>query len=134
MATPVPSSDFPPHSVPPPDSGLPNAGPLGKAFSDKIAAWQFVGEACVLDCTDLLDKAPRGRSPLIQKERVIAWEKSHRPLGPGDVVLFHSGYSLATTSRSRPAAASWPNRSAAKRRAGRTPIRSAWNTWPAEKS
>lgn len=84
--------DFPPHSVPLPDSGLPNAGPLGKAFSDKIAAWQFVGEACVLDCTDLLDKAPRGRSPLIKKDRAIAWEKKHRPLGPGDVVLFYSGY------------------------------------------
>src|SRR5262249_37556509 len=23
---------------------------------------------------------------------VMAWEKKHRPLGPGDVVLFHSGY------------------------------------------
>ena len=23
----------------------------------------------------------------------MAWEKKHRPLGPGDVVLFHSGYS-----------------------------------------
>jgi kynurenine formamidase len=84
--------DFPPHSVPPPDSELPNAGPLGKMFSDKIAAWQFGGEACVLDCTDLLDKAPRGRSPLIKKEHVAAWEKTHRPLGPGDVVLFASGY------------------------------------------
>ena len=24
---------------------------------------------------------------------MIAWEKAHRPLGPGDVVLFRSGYS-----------------------------------------
>src|SRR5205814_4830030 len=66
--------DFPPHSVPAPDSGLPNAGPLGKVFSDKVPAWQFGGEACVIDCTDLLDAAPRGRSPLIKKERVMAWE------------------------------------------------------------
>jgi len=85
--------DFPPHSIPLPDSGLANAGPFGKAFSDKIAAWQFGGEACVIDCRDLLDKAPKGRSPLIKKEQVIAWEKKHRPLGPGDVVLFYSGYS-----------------------------------------
>jgi kynurenine formamidase len=84
--------DFPPHSVPLPISRLPNAGPLGKAFSDKIPAWQFGGEACILDCTELLDKAPRGQSPLIKKDRVIAWEKKHRPLGPGDVLLFHSGY------------------------------------------
>ncbi len=85
--------DFPPHSIPLPDSGLPNAGPFGKAFSDKIAAWQFGGEACVIDCRDMLDTAPKGRSPLIKKDRVVAWEKKYRPLGPGDVVLFHSGYS-----------------------------------------
>jgi len=84
--------DFPPHSIPLPDSGLPNAGPFGKAFSDKIPAWQFVGEACVIDCRDLLDAAPKGRSPLIKKDHVIAWEKKHRSLGPGDVVLFYSGY------------------------------------------
>jgi kynurenine formamidase len=46
-----------------------------------------------MDCRDLLDAAPAGRSALIRKERVIAWEKAHRPLGPGDVVLFSSGYS-----------------------------------------
>jgi kynurenine formamidase len=30
---------------------------------------------------------------LIKKDRVIQWEKQHRPLGPGDVLLFKSGYS-----------------------------------------
>ena len=85
--------DFPPHSVALPDSGLPSAGPAGRAFSDKIPAWQFVGEACVIDCRDLLDSTPKGRSPLITKEHVIKWEKKHRPLGLGDVVLFRSDYS-----------------------------------------
>jgi kynurenine formamidase len=85
--------DVPPHSVTPPKSGLPNAGPVGLAYTDKIPAWQFVGEACVLDCTGLLDTTPKGRSDLIKKERVMAWEKKHRPLGLGDVVLFHSGWS-----------------------------------------
>ena len=85
--------DFPPHSIPLPESRLPNAGRSGELFSDKVPAWQFGGEACVIDCRDLLDAAPRGRSPLIKKERVLAWEKKHRPLGPGDVVLFYSGYS-----------------------------------------
>ena len=60
-----------------------------------VPAWQFAGEACVIDCRDLRDNAPAGQSSLIKKERVIAWEKQHRPLGPGDVVLFHSGYSDA---------------------------------------
>jgi len=85
--------DVPPHSVTLPDSGLPNAGPFGRAFTETIPAWQFGGEACVIDCQDLLENAPAGRSSLVTKERVIAWEKAHRPLGPGDVVLFRSGYS-----------------------------------------
>jgi kynurenine formamidase len=85
--------DVPPHSVALPDSGLKNAGPFGLAFTDKIEAWQFGGEACVIDCRDLLDSAPPGRSALVKKERIMAWEKKHRPLGFGDVVLFYSGYS-----------------------------------------
>ncbi len=85
--------DVPPHSVTPADSGLPNAGSFGRAYTDVISAWQFGGEACVIDCRDLVDGSARGRSPLIEKERVLVWEKAHRPLGPGDVVLFRSGYS-----------------------------------------
>lgn len=85
--------DAPAHFVPPPGSRLPSAGPTGTVTGDKVPAWQLVGEACVLDCRDLLDTAPNGRSDLVTRERVIAWEKKHRPLGPGDVVLFHSGFS-----------------------------------------
>jgi kynurenine formamidase len=85
--------DVPPHSVTASDSGLANAGPFGRSFTDKIGAWQFVGEACVIDCKDLLDTTPNGRSDLVKKERIMAWEKKNRPLGLGDVVLFHSGYS-----------------------------------------
>jgi kynurenine formamidase len=84
--------DVPPHSVPPPDSKLPNANRFGAMFTDKVPAWQFGGEACVIDCRELCDSGPNGRSDLIKKERVMAWEKKHRPLGPGDVVLFYSGY------------------------------------------
>src|SRR5439155_14490476 len=85
--------DVPTHSVTPPKSGLSNAGVFGFANTDKIAAWQFVGEACVIDCKAYLDSAPNGRSELIKKEVIKLWEKKHRPVGPGDVVLFHSGYS-----------------------------------------
>jgi kynurenine formamidase len=84
--------DVPPHSVTPHDSGLPNAGQFGRAFTDVIAPWQFGGEACIVDCRDLVEGAQPGQSALVRKERVIAWEKEHRALGPGDVVLFHSGY------------------------------------------
>ncbi len=85
--------DAPAHSVTPPASGWANAGIFGLVTTEKVPAWQFGGEACVIDCTKLLDAAPNGRSDLIKKEHVIAWEKTHRPLGPGDVVLFASGYS-----------------------------------------
>ncbi len=85
--------DVPTHSVTRPDSGFPNAGKFGTVTTDKVPAWQFVGEACVIDCSDLLDSAPKGRSDLIKKERIAQWEKKHRPLGPGDVVLFRSGFS-----------------------------------------
>jgi kynurenine formamidase len=84
--------DFPPHSIPLPDSGRPNASEFGKIFSDKVGAWQFGGEACVVDVRDLCDAAPKGRSALIKRDQVIAWEKKHREVGPGDVVLFYSGY------------------------------------------
>ncbi len=85
--------DVPPHSVTPADSGFSNAGSFGRAYTDVVPAWQFGGEACVIDCRDLVEAAPSGRSPLITRDTVIAWEKSHRPLGPGDAVLFFSGYS-----------------------------------------
>jgi kynurenine formamidase len=85
--------DVPPHSVALPETELPNAGPLGRAFTDKIPAWQFGGEACVIDCRDIVESTPNGRSDLVKRERIMRWEKKHRPLGPGDVVLFYSGYS-----------------------------------------
>jgi kynurenine formamidase len=82
----------PPHSIPLPETNLPNAGPLGRMTTEKIPAWQFAGEACVVDCCDLRDGKTPGRSELVRKDRIIAWEKKHRPLGPGDVVLLASGY------------------------------------------
>ncbi|HEV3343951.1 MAG TPA: cyclase family protein [Pirellulales bacterium] len=84
--------DVPPHSVPHPDTNLPNASPYGRVYTDRAPAWQFGGEACVIDCSDALESAPNGQSELIKKERVIAWEREHRPLRPGDVALFRSGY------------------------------------------
>ena len=84
--------DVPPHSIPLPETNLPNAGVLGRMFTDKVAPWQFGGEACVVDCRDLLDAAANGDSPLVKRERIAAWERKNRPLGTGDVVLFYSGY------------------------------------------
>jgi kynurenine formamidase len=85
--------DAPTHSVAPPDSGKPNAGPFGTMSPEKVPAWQFAGEACVIDSRKFLGSAPKGRSDLIPREHVVLWEKQHRPLKAGDVVLFRSDFS-----------------------------------------
>lgn len=87
--------DAPAHFVPPPDSGLDGAGPMGVVTGDKVPAWQFCGEACVIDLTKHRDEAAPGESFLIGPEHVRAWELAHRPLGPGDVVCFRTGYTDA---------------------------------------
>jgi kynurenine formamidase len=84
--------DAPAHFVPPPDSGLAGAGPMGLITGEKVPAWQFCGEACVIDLRSHIDDAPDGESYLIKPDLVYAWEKQHRPLKFGDVVLFRSDY------------------------------------------
>jgi kynurenine formamidase len=84
--------DVPPHSVPLPETNLPNAGPYGRITTDKVSAWQFGGEACVVDCRDILNSKTIGRSDLIKEDRIKDWEQKHRQVGFGDVVLFRSGY------------------------------------------
>jgi kynurenine formamidase len=84
--------DAPAHFVPPPGSKSPGAGPNGLITGEKIPAWQFCGEACIIDVTKHRDDAPKGSSFLIRPEIVQEWEKSHRPLRFGDVVLFRSDY------------------------------------------
>ncbi|MDA0591462.1 MAG: cyclase family protein [Planctomycetota bacterium] len=85
--------DVPPHSVARPELKRPKSGPLGLAYTDRIEAWQFGGEACVIDVRDLLDQAPKGTSPLVRAAHVERFEKQHRQLRFGDVVLFRSDYS-----------------------------------------
>lgn len=85
--------DAPAHFVPPPDSGLTGAGPMGLVTGEKVPAWQFCGEACVIDIRNHIDDAPDGESFLIRPEIVYEWEKKNRPLKFGDVVLFRSDYS-----------------------------------------
>jgi len=84
--------DVPPHSIPRPGSGLANESPLGSLFTEKVPAWQFGGEAVVIDVSGLLDTTENGISSLIQPRHVLAWEQTHRKLRFGDVVLFRSGY------------------------------------------
>jgi len=85
--------DVPPHSVARPELKREKSGPLGLAYTDTIEPWQFGGEACVVDVRDLLDQAPKGVSPLVKAAHVERFERQHRQVRFGDVVLFRSGYS-----------------------------------------
>ena len=88
-------TDFPAHFVPPPDSGLPHASPMGAITGDKYPLSRLMGPAVVIDVTDLRDAAEPGFSAPITVERIQAWESEHGSIQPGEVVLFHSGYSDA---------------------------------------
>jgi len=85
--------DVPPHSVARPELNREKSGPLGLATTEKTEVWQFGGEACVVDTRDLLDKAPKGISPLVTPDYLERFEATHRKLRFGDVVLFRSDYS-----------------------------------------
>ena len=85
--------DFPPHSVARLGLNLANANQYGSFFADKVPVWKFGGEACVVDIRHLLDAAPQGVSPLVLTEHIQTWERQHRPLREGDVVVLYSGYS-----------------------------------------
>ena len=84
--------DAPPHSIPRPGINSPLAGPAGAMYTEKIPAWQFAGEACVIDTRELLDKGANGHSSLVPKSLIEDWEKHHRALRFGDVAMFFSGY------------------------------------------
>ena len=86
-------TDFPAHFVPPPDSGLPHAGPMGALTGDRYPLDRMMGPAAVIDVTDIRDAAEPGLAAPISIERIQAWEAEHGEIEAGEVVLFHSGYS-----------------------------------------
>ncbi|MCY3714553.1 MAG: cyclase family protein [Gemmatimonadetes bacterium] len=85
-------TDTPAHMMPPQHSGLPNAHYWGDLTVEKVPAWQLVGEVYKIDGRSMLDQAPPGVSPLFTIDVVKAAEAAHRPMGPGDAVLYWSGY------------------------------------------
>jgi kynurenine formamidase len=84
--------DAPPHFIPPAITALPNASAVGDTPAEGLPPWQFMGEACVIDVQDLVDGPGPGQSALITRQRVEQWQNENRRLGPGDAVLFFSGY------------------------------------------
>jgi kynurenine formamidase len=83
--------DAPRHVVPPPGSGLPNAGPAGEVGVDRLPLLAAAGPADVVDVTGL-DSAPNGMSSPVTPAYLERWEYDHGPVHPGDVVLLRSGW------------------------------------------
>jgi kynurenine formamidase len=84
--------DAPRHFVPPPDSGLPAAGPPGDIGIADLPLLSACGPAAVVDVTALDGCARPGASPAITPEHITAWEDEHGVLGEGEVVLLHTGW------------------------------------------
>jgi isatin hydrolase len=84
--------DAPAHFIPPPDSGLPNAGEVGLIHGDDLDLSRLVGPAAVIDVRDLVGQAGNGESPIVTPQRIDAWEAEHGRLQPGDIALFNSGW------------------------------------------
>jgi kynurenine formamidase len=85
--------DAPSHFVPPPGSGLPDAGPLGEASAEKLDLSKMIGPAAVVDLRHLDGQAEPGVSPPIKVEHLEAWEEEHGRFQPGEIVLLHTGWS-----------------------------------------
>lgn len=87
--------DAPTHFIPPPDSGLPHAGPAGEISGDKVPLDQLVGRAVVVDCRSLRDGEQQpGISPIITPELIAADESRNGEIRPGDAVLFWTGWDV----------------------------------------
>ncbi|HEY8370230.1 MAG TPA: cyclase family protein [Thermodesulfobacteriota bacterium] len=85
-------TDCPAHFIPPPGSGLPFESPVGLTTCDKVDPAQWMGPAAVIDVRAILDRADNGKSPVITPEMVQDWEAANGALQPGEIVVFHSGY------------------------------------------
>jgi kynurenine formamidase len=83
--------DAPTHWVPPPDSGLPDAGPAGAIPTDRVPLSQLTGPAVVVDVSDVADGEP-GQSPPIEAGRIEAFEAAHGPIESSEIVLLRTGW------------------------------------------
>jgi isatin hydrolase len=82
--------DAPSHYIPPPGSGLPDAGPAGALSGEQMPLAAMHGPARVLDAP-ALDAGP-GVSPAIGADVLAAHEREHGRVAEGDVMLLRSGW------------------------------------------
>lgn len=85
--------DAPSHYIPPPQSELPEAGPLGATSAEKLDLTKLIGPAAVVDVRHLDGQAEPGASPPITVAHLKAWEEEHGSFAPGEIVLLLTGWS-----------------------------------------
>ncbi len=84
--------DAPVHWVPPENSGLPWAGPLGEETGEKVPLEDLMGPAAIIDVRFLAEDGKPGKSPFITADHIKAWEDEHGEVQAGDVVLLWTGW------------------------------------------
>ena len=86
--------DVGPHVLPDVEQypDLPHSHRQGAESLEKVEPSRFWGPADVIDVRDLIGTAGPGLSPIITVDRVKKWEAEHGQIMPGDVVLFHTGW------------------------------------------
>ena len=84
--------DAPTHWVPPPDSGLADAGPAGAVSTERVPLEHLTGPAVVVDVTGSVGPAGPGHSPPIGADALEAFETAHGPIEAGEVVLLRTDW------------------------------------------
>lgn len=84
--------DAPAHFIPPPGSGLPEAGEIGNVTLEQLDLTKMMGPAAVIDVTSLTGQGEGGVSPEILPEHIEQWEQAHGRLQGDDIVLFRSDW------------------------------------------
>ncbi len=84
--------DAPAHYFAHPNSSLPNAHPVGKIYGHLVDLSKMMGDAVVIDATDLRDQGENGISPKFTKEDILLWEEKNGKINAGEIVLFYTGW------------------------------------------
>jgi kynurenine formamidase len=83
--------DGPTHFLPPADSGLPHASPLGAVTGDQLDLATMAGPASVLDMRRRCEDGQPGMSPAIRPADLLEWERVNGTIDT-PVVLLRTGW------------------------------------------
>lgn len=95
--------DCPPHMMADQSTGLPNSGYWGFMTCDEVPVWQMMGRVFKVDGREIYDQASDGESPIFSADMVKQAERAAgQEIGPGDAVLFWSGFNNTRSASGEP--------------------------------